>query len=53
MLDPANAKQLSQDKKLLIIDLAKKQRSLMGAFKKYKSLVQRIKAVKYVKNNTS
>lgn len=53
MLDAANAKQLSQDKKLLIIDLAKKQRSLMGAFKKYKSLVQRIKAVKYVKNNTS
>ena len=44
--DAENTQQLSQEKKLAIVNLAKKQRILLEAFKKYKNLVQKLKAMK-------
>ena len=44
--DAENNQQLSEEKKMIIVNLAKKQRNLLEAFKKYKNLVQRLKTMK-------
>ena len=44
--DAENTQQLSEEKKLLIVNLAERQRNLLDAFKRYRSLVQRLKTVK-------
>ena len=50
--DSENSQQLPEDKKIVILDLAKKQRNLLEGFKRYKNIVQRLKTIKRLKNTS-
>ena len=50
--DSENSQQLPEDKKIVILDLAKKQRNLLEGFKRYKNIVQRLKTIKRLKSTS-
>ena len=50
--DAENSQQLPAEKKAVILDLVQKQRTLLESFKRYKNIVQRLKAIKDLKNTS-
>ena len=50
--DAENSQQLPAEKKAVILDLVQKQRALLESFKRYKNIVQRLKAIKDLKNTS-
>ena len=50
LADAENSQQFSEEKKLVIVNLARKQKDLLHAFNKYKDLVKRIKKIKQIYN---